>query len=233
MKRLGERLLDLLYPPKCAFCRKLVSDGRMLCPDCESRLPVPEKEMQSQKISGLAVCLSPLYYTGDVRQSLHRYKFQGAAAYYRIYAELMSACMREHGLTPDLVTWVPLSRKRLRRRGYDQARLLAEEVARLQGLPCEQTLEKIRNNPAQSGTSGVEQRQKNVLGVYRPVTSFTGEHVLLVDDIVTTGSTLGEAAKVLLNAGAGEVSGLTLARTDRENRGFTTESNGESDYADI
>jgi len=106
-------------------------------------------------------------------------------------------------------------------------------VARLQGLPCEQTLEKIRNNPAQSGTSGVEQRQKNVLGVYRPVTSFTGEHVLLVDDIVTTGSTLGEAAKVLLNAGAGEVSGLTLARTDRENRGFTTESNGESDYADI
>ena len=230
MSRLGEQLLDLLYPPKCAFCRKLVSDGRMLCPDCESRLPAPGKEMQSQKISGLAVCLSPLYYTGDVRQSLHRYKFQGAAAYYRIYAELMSACMREHGLTPDLVTWVPLSRKRLRRRGYDQARLLAMEVARLQGLPCEQTLEKIRNNPAHSG---VEQRQKNVLGVYRPVTGFAGEHVLLIDDIVTTGSTLSEAAKVLLNAGAGEVSALTLARTDREDRGFRTESNGEIDYADI
>ena len=233
MNRLGERLLDLLYPPKCAFCRRLVTDGRMLCPACEKQLPAPEKEMQSRKISGLAVCLSPLYYTGDVRQSLHRYKFQGAAAYYRIYAELMADCMREHELTVDLVTWVPLSRQRLRRRGYDQARLLAEEVARLQGLPCEQTLVKIRNNPAQSGTSGAAERQKNVLGVYRPVTSFAGEHVLLIDDIVTTGSTLGEAAKVLLNAGAGEVSGLTLARTDRENRGFTTESNGESDYADI
>ena len=233
MKRLGERLLDLLYPPKCAFCRKLVSDGRMLCPECERRLPVPEKEMQRQKISGLAVCLSPLYYTGDVRQSLHRYKFQGAAAYYCIYAELMSACLSEHGLTPDLVTWVPLSRKRLRRRGYDQARLLAEEVARLQGLPCEQTLEKIRNNPAQSGTSGAAERQKNVLGVYRPVTSFAGEHVLLIDDIVTTGSTLSEAAKELLAAGAGEVSGLTLARTAGENSGLRTESNGESDYADI
>ena len=168
-----------------------------------------------------------------MRQSLHRYKFQGAAAYYRIYAELMSACLSEHGLTPDLVTWVPLSRKRLRRRGYDQARLLAEEVARLQGLPCERTLEKIRNNPAQSGTSGVEQRQKNVLGVYRPVTSFTGEHVLLIDDIVTTGSTLSEAAKMLLDAGAGEVSALTLARTAGENSGLRTESNGESDYADI
>jgi ComF family protein len=233
MNRLGERLLDLLYPPKCAFCRKLVSDGRMLCPDCESRLPVPEKEKQSRKISGLAVCLSPLYYTGDVRQSLHRYKFQGAAAYYRIYAELMAACVREHGLTADLVTWVPLSRKRLRRRGYDQARLLAEEVAGRLALPCEQTLEKIRNNPAQSGTSGAEERQKNVLGVYRAVTSFAGEHVLLVDDIVTTGATLSEAAKELLNAGAEQVSGLTLARTDRENNGFRTEANGESDYADI
>ena len=233
MNQLRERLLDLLYPPKCAFCRKLVTDGRMLCPDCERALPVPEKEKQSKKISGLAVCLSPLYYTGDVRQSLHRYKFQGAAAYYRIYAELMAACVREHGLTADLVTWVPLSRKRLRRRGYDQARLLAEEVAGRLALPCEQTLEKIRNNPAQSGTSGAEERQKNVLGVYRAVTSFAGEHVLLVDDIVTTGATLSEAAKELLNAGAEQVSGLTLARTDRENNGFRTEANGESDYADI
>ena len=207
--------------------------SRMLCPDCERALPVPEKEKQSKKISGLAVCLSPLYYTGDVRQSLHRYKFQGAAAYYRIYAELMAACVREHGLTADLVTWVPLSRKRLRRRGYDQARLLAEEVAGRLALPCEQTLEKIRNNPAQSGTSGAEERQKNVRGVYRAVTSFAGEHVLLVDDIVTTGATLSEAAKELLNAGAEQVSGLTLARTDRENNGFRTEANGESDYADI
>ena len=233
MNQLGERLLDLLYPPKCAFCRKLVTGGRMLCPDCEKALPVPEKEKQSKKISGLAVCLSPLYYTGDVRQSLHRYKFQGAAAYYRIYAELMAVCVREHGLTADLVTWVPLSRKRLRRRGYDQARLLAEEVAGRLALPCEQTLEKIRNNPAQSGTSGAEERQKNVRGVYRAVTSFAGEHVLLVDDIVTTGATLSEAAKELLNAGAEQVSGLTLARTDRENNGFRTEANGESDYADI
>ena len=233
MNQLGEWLLDLLYPPKCAFCRKLVTDRRMLCPDCEKALPVPEKEKQSKKISGLAVCLSPLYYTGDVRQSLHRYKFQGAAAYYRIYAELMAACAREHGLTADLVTWVPLSRKRLRSRGYDQARLLAEEVAGRLGLPCEQTLEKIRNNPAQSGTSGAEERQKNVLGVYRAVTSFAGEHVLLVDDIVTTGATLSEAAKELLNAGAEQVSGLTLARTDRENNGFRKEANGESDYADI
>ena len=141
MSRLTEGLLDLLYPPKCAFCRKLVRDRRMLCPACERSLPYPTKEGQRQEISNLALCLSPLYYTEDVRRSLHRYKFRSAAAYYRIYAELMAACLREQGVTAELVTWVPLIRKWLRKRGYDQARLLAEEVARLTGLPCEQTLE--------------------------------------------------------------------------------------------
>lgn len=228
MNRLGERLLDLLYPPKCAFCRRLVTDGRMLCPACEKQLPAPEKEMQSRKISGLAVCLSPLYYTGDVRQSLHRYKFRGATAYYRIYAELMADCLRENGVTADLVTWVPLSRKRLRKRGYDQARLLAEEVARLTHLPCEQTLEKPIHNSAQSGTRSAEERIRNVQGVYRAVTSFCGESILLIDDIVTTGATLSAAADVLLNVGAEQVTGLTLARTARGDEAFSTESNGDS-----
>ncbi len=215
MSRIGERLLDLIYPPKCAFCRRLVRNSRMLCVNCEQNLPYTEKEMQRQSISSLAVCLSPLYYTGDVRQSLHRYKFHGAAAYYRVYAEMMAACLDEQGLEADLITWVPLSRKRLRQRGYDQARLLAEEIARLRNLPCEKTLEKIRNNPPQSGTPDAPERQKNVRGVYRAVTSFAGEHVLLIDDIVTTGATLSEAAKVLLSVGAEQVSGLTLARTVR------------------
>lgn len=233
MSSLFDRLLDLLYPPKCAFCGKLVRDGRMICPDCEGSLPAPEPELQRQDISHLAVCVSPLYYTGVVRRSLHRYKFGGAAAYYRVYAGLMADCLSTQRLEADLVTWVPLSRKRLRRRGYDQARLLAEEVARLTGLPCEQTLEKTRNNPAQSGTSGAEERQKNVQGVYRTVTSFAGEHILLVDDIVTTGATLSEAAGMLLAAGAESVSGLTLARTERHSGGIRTDSNGEIVYADF
>ncbi len=232
MSAFTERLLDLLYPPKCAFCRRTVREGRMLCPDCEKKLPVPEKDLQGQQISHLAVCLSPLYYTEDVRQSLLRYKFHGAAAYCRIYAELMDACLREHGVKADIVTWVPLSRKRLRRRGYDQARLLAEEVAGRQGIVCEQMLVKPKNNPAQSGRKNAEERRRNVEGVYRAVTSCTGEHVLLVDDIVTTGATLSSAAEELLRIGAGKVTGLTLARA-MPGKATRTESNGDKGNADI
>ena len=212
MSALTEKILDLLYPPKCAFCRRLVRDGRMLCPECEKKLPVPDREDQAQHIPPLALCLSALYYTGDVQKSLLRYKFHGAAAYCRIYGELMDACLREHDVHPDVVTWVPLSRRRLRKRGYDQAELLAREVAGRRGIPCERMMEKTRNNPAQSGTRSPEERRKNVEGVYRAITDCTAVQVLLVDDIVTTGATLSAAAQVLYDAGAIEVTGLTLAR---------------------
>ena len=210
-----DRLLELLYPSKCAFCRRLVPDGRMLCPDCEKHLPFAPEVYQIQQFTHLALCVSPLYYTGDVKQSLRRYKFHGAAAYCGIYGELMSACLDRHGIVADCVTWVPLSRRRLRRRGYDQARLLAEEVARRQGLDCRRLLVKQKHNPAQSGAGGPAERVRNVRGVYRADGDATGLRILLVDDIVTTGATLSEAAGVLMAAGAKEVTGLTLARNEK------------------
>ena len=228
MNALIGRLLDLLYPPKCAFCRKLVRDGRMLCPDCEKNLPAPEKELQVQQFPHLALCVSPLYYTGDVKKSLQRYKFHSAAAYCGIYGEMMAKCLRAHAVEADVVTWIPLSGRRLRKRGYDQARLLAEEVARQTGTECRRLLEKQVHNRAQSGTGSPEERIKNVRGVYRCTGDAAGKRILLVDDIVTTGATLSEAAGVLLPAGAKEVVGLTLARNEKQDHGHTTDWNGDS-----
>ena len=124
-------------------------------------------------------------------------------------------CLREHGGEYDRVSWVPLSRRRLRERGYDQARLLAVEVSRRTGIPCERLLRKIRSNPAQSGIGGPAKRRMNVAGVYRACAAeiTAGRRILLVDDIVTTGATLSECASVLTGAGAKEVLALTLAST--------------------
>lgn len=233
MSRLWEKLLDLLYPPKCVFCRKLVPEGRMLCPACEGNLPRPEGEDGVRYgIPHLALCRFPLYYTGTVRESLHRYKFRGAAAYCRIYAELMTDCLRGGQAEFDRVTWVPLSRARLRTRGYDQAKLLAEEVARRLNLNCDRLLEKTKNNRAQSKTTSVRERFENVKGVYRCTGAPAGERILLVDDIVTTGATLSAAAAELEKAGALSVVGLTVAGTCRD-RDKTTEENGDSGNADF
>ncbi len=225
-------ILDLLYPRKCAFCRKLVRDGRMICPNCEKNLVVQAKEQEHMTIPPLALCLAPLYYTGKVRESLLRYKFHGAAAYSGIYAELMADCLQRHGETADRITWIPLSRQRLRRRGYDQAKLLAKEVSRRTGIPCGRLLVKIRNNPAQSGRKNAAERERNVQGVYRADGVRPGERILLIDDIVTTGATLRAAASVLLEAGAASITGLAAAKARRDHS-ESTERNGDSGHADI
>ena len=109
---------------------------------------------------------------------------------------------------------MPLSRKRLRERGYDQARLLAKATAKALGMPLTPTLYKQRNTQPQSGTGDAAKRRANITGAYRMKkgADVTGKRVLLIDDIVTTGSTLLECARVLGKAGAEQVVCATVAR---------------------
>ena len=119
--------------------------------------------------------------------------------------------LREGRETADLVTWVPISGIRRLFRGYDQDELLARVIARELGLPCRKTLNKVRHNRAQSGIRGHARRRANVLGVYRPAGDVAGKRILLVDDILTTGATAGECARVLLTAGAKEIHCVVVA----------------------
>ena len=109
--------------------------------------------------------------------------------------------------TADVITWVPVSRKRRRARGYDQVELLAKAVGPELGIPVEPLLEKFRDNRANSGLKTPAERRANVLGVYKVIEPerLHGKRVLLLDDIVTTGATASECARVLLTAGAEEV----------------------------
>ncbi len=209
-----DKLLELLFPTRCAFCHRLTEGGQKVCPKCLSELPWARELSSRQRLRNINVCVSPLYYEGNVRQSLLRYKFRGLSGYCEIYGEFLAKCVDENGISCDIITWAPLSGKRLRQRGYDQARLLAEELARRRRGECARLLKKIRNNPAQSGKGGEEERRRNVKGVYEAVSPelIEGKRVLLVDDIVTTGSTLSECASVLLLSGAKCVFAATVAR---------------------
>jgi competence protein ComFC len=108
---------------------------------------------------------------------------------------------------PDAVTWAPLSRKRLRKRGYDQARLLAENIAKRLCVPCERLLEKTEDTPPQSGIKDAAERRANVLGAYRAAAGarIAGRRLLMADDILTTGSTMGECCRILGENGAEEI----------------------------
>ena len=107
----------------------------------------------------------------------------------------------------DLITWVPTSGLRCFTRGYDQAKLLANATGQELGQPPVRTLRKIRHNRPQSGINGQAQRCANVKNVYRVTDpqKVCGKRILLLDDVITTGATAGECARVLLTAGAKEV----------------------------
>jgi len=212
--RVTNWLLDLLFPPKCPFCGT-VRDEAGICAACEKELPWFEKPVWKGP-DGLR-CAAPLRYEGAVRDALLRLKFQGASGTAETLGRITAQCAAEEfGGEFDVVTWVPVSRKRLRKRGYDQAELLSRAVCRVWETKPVRLLKKTADTPAQSKLSDAAARRANVLGVYEAVETeqICGRRVLLVDDICTTGATMAECVRVLKEAGAESVVCAAVARTE-------------------
>lgn len=209
-------LMDLIYPPRCTFCHDFVKNGKILvCDKCKDNLP-RTLNAGRQKTTFVTACIAPFYYEKDVKESLHRFKFRSCTGYARAYAPYLAELIRsEFGDGYDVLTWVPISRKRYKKRGYDQAQLLAKEVGKLLGVRPIRTLRKIRNTPPQSRAGDAEKRRKNISGAYavwKPE-RFAGKRILIFDDIFTTGSTISECARTLGKAGADQILCATVART--------------------
>ena len=209
-------VLDLLFPPKCVFCGKVLDTGEDgLCSRCQRELPWltdGEAELTGEFFS---LCAASLRYQDKVRDSVRRYKFKGRRGYHKLYGRLVAQCVHDHlAGRYDLITWVPLSPQRKKERGYDQAFLLASAAALELGEVAVEALRKERNTDPQSGLTEDAQRRANVLGAYTPVDPelVAGKRVLLIDDVVTTGSTLSECARMLRTMGAEDVVCAALAR---------------------
>ena len=208
-------ILDLLFPPKCVFCSRVLNKSdEGWCDKCTESLPFADN-FGRQDGEVFDFCVSPLYYTGVVRRSILRYKFRGASQYADVYGKLLADCIRESpGMEYDIISWVPLSDKRERSRGYDQAMLLALATALELDDVAVETLKKPHDVKAQSELGDKEERSANISGAYivPDPEIITDKRVLLVDDVVTTCSTLDECARVLLSAGASGVLCAALAR---------------------
>ena len=200
-------LMNLLFPPKCILCGNILEkEDTDLCRRC--RVESPWHPQSKVKFSFLDSWTAVWYYKGYIRRSLIRYKFYRARHYAAGYGRLLAMkIQQEYPDGFDLLTWVPVSPRRKLTRGYDQVELLAKAVGAELGMEAISTLRKVRHNRPQSRIHGQAQRRANVLGAYRPEFPeiVKGRRILLLDDIVTTGSTAGECARVLLTAGAKEV----------------------------
>ena len=205
--RLYHLIIHLLFPPKCVLCGRMLQKNETdLCTNC--RIDAPEYPDSKRRIQFLDSFTAVWYYESSVRRSLLRFKFYGARSYASCYGKLLAMKLyREYPEGFDILTWVPVSRLRRFRRGYDQVELIARSVGRELGMTPVPVLRKIRHNRPQSRLQDDAVRRANVLGAYRlkDPEQIRGKKVLLLDDILTTGATVGECARMLRTAGAKEV----------------------------
>lgn len=195
--------LDLLYPPRCVLCGKRgrLSEDR-LCSACGALKPQKlyrHYAIRTEKNAYTLECRAPQYYEEPFRGAIRRFKFRGASGLAEMLAKQMLPVMVTDK-TVDCIVPVPVSAERKAARGYDQSVLLAKELSELTGIPCRQLLTKTRHNRTQHKLS-LRERRENVRGVYKAENA-EGLRILLLDDIVTTGSTAREAAETLYRAGA-------------------------------
>lgn len=208
------KLVELVYPRKCVMCmRLLAADETDLCVHCRAHLPYCEG--REKRIAHSVQTTAVFYYEDEVRDAILRYKFRGRVQYAHAFGRLLAMKIAARAPAFDVICHVPVSRARRRKRGYDQARCLAWAVGKELGQKPQRLLKKIRNNPAQSGIRLPEQRRANVLGVYAVTdrSRVRGGKILLIDDVMTTGATLSECCKTLLDAGAAQVSCAVLAQS--------------------
>ena len=218
--------LDLLFPPSCCGCGKL---GSLFCRDCQQKLesvPLPVCEVCGLPQNKTGICTeceitrptffalrSCTVYKDPARPALLSLKFHGKSGLGPAFARIIAPFLDGLGWQADYITPIPISQKRSKERGYNQAELIAYPLARLLGWQFNSSaLSRTGHSNSQVGL-GAKERRKNVQGVFHAEPHVVnGKTILLVDDIATSGSTLDSASSTLLEAGARKVLALTFAR---------------------
>ena len=233
--------LDIILPPRCPCCGKIIRTQTGVCPNCFNKINfisapyckicgMPFENQSDVTANRICpACLkekrithfnrSAVLYEGLSKKLLLHFKFYDKPQYAKLFAKWLKvagADIFKEGT--DLIVPVPLSYRRLIKRRYNQSALLAGELSKITGLEVDMdNLKKIKHTKPQSELLG-KARLKNIKKAFalQNPTKIKGKKVLLVDDIMTTGATLAECANILLKAGAIQVDTLTVARVKKE-----------------
>lgn len=191
----------LLWTPRCAGCDR---PGVELCRTCRFALIArPSTPLPDDVVVGTA-------FTGRVRDVLLGFKYGNRRSLAGHLAGIVVNRLVAAGVRPDVVTWAPTSDRRRRARGFDQAELVARQVGRQFGVPCRRLLERHGDGEPQTGHRRAWRLQAPA---FRTHPRMPTGHIVVIDDVVTTGATLRAARRALLAAGAGTVTAAAVAAT--------------------
>lgn len=224
MKPFFSWLITLIYPERCFVCGRVIPWQTQMCRECEEKAPYilppvcslcgrgEERCSCGKHARSFERCVSPFYFEGALHTGIWELKSTGGRPYVNGFAlEMGEVIRREYGgISFDTITAVPLFPEDEYFRGFNPAALLAKELAKALAVPYAPALIKLVHTPPQKELTAAR-RAGNLLGAFDVTEDVNGKTVLLVDDVITTGSTLEECAKMLKLYGAEEVYGVTAA----------------------
>ncbi|MFV0416497.1 MAG: ComF family protein [Chthoniobacterales bacterium] len=235
LRDLGNSALELLFPSRCEVCGHAAAPKVQICPHCDKELPRisgTQCEVCSQPFASththlicsncierdfqFVCCLSPMRACGPVRDIIHRLKYSKSPHLADVIASWMVPLIEDprlKNITIDALVPVPLHKKRLRERGYNQAALLADQLSRIWKIPIFYALTRTHYTETQTHFDR-SRRMENLRNAFDFVhnTTLIQKNIMLIDDVFTTGSTLNECARTLLRHGVGSVRAMTAAR---------------------
>lgn len=228
--------LSLFFPYRCVLCQQASDVARDLCVTCESlqtRTPtshcsvcaIPLPGATDAMLCGECLYSQPHYarafipyiYEHGIRTMVSQLKFNSRLIHARLLAELFYTAARQQRLEPaEVLIPMPLHGRRQSQRGYNQSQLLAKAIGKHWGLPvASQYCRRTKHIPPQSGLTR-KQRVKNIKGVFEIIHEVPYRHIAIIDDVMTTGSSVNELAKMFKQAGVQQVDVWCMARTVKE-----------------
>lgn len=219
------KLISCLYPIRCLGCNKMLNINsfyRWYCNECRSKFETADKKYDMCERCGRIIehkgkCVmcnqhKPYYdkgyavfeYSGAVRECIIKFKFKNKKYYSRYFAEVMAEYIKNTTKSEynyDYITCVPMHKRKKRLRGYNQTELIARNLSKILNVSYVNSLKKIRNTIQQSTLSSKE-REHNIKNAFVCCADVKGRHILLIDDVLTTGHTINECSKILKKAGA-------------------------------
>ncbi len=209
-------ILELFYPDTCILCTEYLGASTWVCESCwqkQSKVTarISEGIVERTYIDDI---FSGYYYDESMQKIIHLLKYDRGLSVAKKLGQRLGEVIFDHKLQADFITAVPLNSIRYRERGYNQAELIAQEASRITGIYCQNLLTRKRPIVSQTKMKSAAERVENVKEAFFVDGSsrLIGKKVILVDDLITTGATANESAKVLKSAGAQSVIVLTAAR---------------------